>query len=73
MKVFLFRYVIDPAKIRHRMVISTPTVKLLLSATKYTALTSVKGRPSEKCCVHGAGHCCLAWVSDCKAEEVNKL
>lgn len=34
MKVFLLRYMIDPAKIRHRMVINTPMVKLLLSARK---------------------------------------
>lgn len=43
MRVFLFRYMIDPAKVRHRMVINTPTVKLLLSATKHSQLTSTKG------------------------------
>lgn len=42
MKVFLLTYMIDPAKIRHRMVISTPIVKLLLSATKHMELTSTK-------------------------------
>lgn len=42
MKVFLLRYMIDPAKIRHRMVINTPTVKLLLSATKHMELTPSK-------------------------------
>lgn len=42
MNVFLFRYMIDPAKIRHRMVINTPMVKLLLSATKHIELTSIK-------------------------------
>lgn len=42
MRVFLFRYMTDPAKVRHRMVINTPTVKLLLSATKHSQLTSTK-------------------------------
>lgn len=43
MKVFLLRYMIDPAKIRHRMVINTPMVKLLLSARNHMELTSYKG------------------------------
>lgn len=42
MKVFLFRYMTDPAKIRHRIVISTPMVKLLLSATKHMEFTSLE-------------------------------
>jgi len=44
MKVFLFRYTTDPAMIRHRMVISTPMVKLFLSATKDAELTSIKSQ-----------------------------
>lgn len=43
MKFFLLRYMIDPAKIRHRMVINTPMVKLLLSAKDHMELTSSKG------------------------------